>query len=297
MVMLGKRRVAVENEQNNHRGITEQRSGPCHFPIIGKTIRNRHRTIEFQRRRPPGSPNPLAIGERPTMPTIRTPKRRPKPTKLSSPSPFATDVTIADLLKRLGNIPANRVRLHPMPGTATEKDLLAVLDHENRPCELVEGTLVEKPMGIDESRIAGIIITHLNSYVLPRKLGIVTAPDGPIQLFAGLIRIPDVAFASWNCFPDRKMPKTPIPHVAPDLAVEVLSKSNTKPEMTRKVSEYFKAGVKLVWLVDPKKKTVRVYTAVDQFVQLHEGQKLDGGDVLPGFSMPITEVFTLSEPD
>ncbi len=58
------------------------------------------------------------------MSTIRTSERPPKATKALPRSPFATDVTVADLLKRLGNIPANRVRLHPTPGTATEKDLL-----------------------------------------------------------------------------------------------------------------------------------------------------------------------------
>jgi len=125
--------------------------------------------------------------------------------------------TIADLLKRLGNIPANRVRLHPTPGTATEKDVIEVLDRENRPCELVEGTLVEKPVGYKESEIAGLILTFLNNFVRPRKLGIITGPDGTIRLFAGLVRIPDVAFASWDRFPDRKRPRIPIPDLAPDL--------------------------------------------------------------------------------
>jgi hypothetical protein len=60
------------------------------------------------------------------------------------PRPFASNKTIADLLRRLGNIPAGRVRLHPMPGTADEKDVIRVLDEENQPCELVKGTLVEK---------------------------------------------------------------------------------------------------------------------------------------------------------
>jgi Uma2 family endonuclease len=230
------------------------------------------------------------------MSTVRAPKRPPKGTKVSPRSPFATDVTIADLLKRLGNIPANRVRLHPTPGTATEKDLLEVLDRENRPCELVDGTLVEKPMGYEESVLAFLIGTILNNFVLPRDLGKVSGPDGPIKLFTGLIRIPDVAFASWDCFPDRKAPETPIPQIAPDLAVEVLSKSNTKPEMKRKVGEYFQSGVKLVWLVDRQTKTVWVYTAVDKVVRLKEGQTLDGGDVLQGFSVPIAELFRRRRP-
>jgi Uma2 family endonuclease len=206
------------------------------------------------------------------------------------------DATIADLLKRLGNVPANRVRLHPMPGTATEKDVIRALDQENRPCELVEGTLVEKPMGYEESAIAATIIIVMGSFVRRRKLGVVTGPDGTIKLFPGLVRIPDVAFASWDCFPGRKRPRTPIPRLAPDLVVEVLSKSNTKAEMAKKLGEYFGAGVRLVWLVDPRKQTVRVYTAVDQSVLIQAGQSLDGGDVLPGFVLPLNELFVEDGP-
>jgi Uma2 family endonuclease len=161
-----------------------------------------------------------------------------------------------------------RVRLYPTPGTATETDVIRILDEENRPCELVEGTLVEKAMGYEESAIAGFLITYLNNFVLPRKLGIVTGESGAVRLFPGLVRIPDVAFASWDCFPGRKRPKTSVPHLAPDLVVEVLSKSNTKSEMARKLGEYFQAGVRLIWLVNPKTWTARVYTAVDQMVLL-----------------------------
>ncbi len=95
----------------------------------------------------------------PRMSTIRTLRPPGKP----------PNVTIADLLRRLGNVPASRVRLVPMPGTATEKYLIRILDDENRPCELVDGTLVEKGMGYDESEIAGYLITCLNNFVLPRR--------------------------------------------------------------------------------------------------------------------------------
>jgi Uma2 family endonuclease len=204
--------------------------------------------------------------------------------------------TIGELLKRLGNVPASRVRLHPTPGTATEDDVIKVLDGEDRLCELVEGTLVEKPMGFEESEIALLIGTALNNHVRPRKLGIVTGPDGTIKLFSGLVRIPDVAFASWDRFPGRKRPRVPIPLLAPDLVVDVLSKSNTRAEMKRKLGEYFGAGVRLVWLVDPRKRTVRVHTSVDQTVLLKVGQSLDGGDVLPGFSLALAELFAPPEP-
>lgn len=146
-------------------------------------------------------------------------------------------------------------------------------------------------MGYEESAIAATVIILLGSFVRRHKLGIVTGADGTVKLFAGLVRIPDVAFASWDRFPNRKRPKEPIPDLAPDLVVEVLSKSNTKPEMKKKLGEYFGAGVRLVWMVDPRKRTARVYTTVDQSILIKEGQSLDGGDVLPGFVLPLSELF------
>jgi Uma2 family endonuclease len=211
-------------------------------------------------------------------------------------SPLPNTATIGDLLKRLGNIPAGRVRLHPTPGTATENDVVDVLDRENRPCELVEGTLVEKAVGYEESELALLIGTLLNNFVRPRKLGIVTGADGTIRLFPGLVRIPDVAFASWGCFPDRKRPKARIPQLAPDLVVEVLSKGNTKSEMAKKLGEYFGAGVQVVWLVDHRKRTVRVRTSIGESVLIKEGQALDGGAVLPGFVLRLDELFLTDEP-
>jgi Uma2 family endonuclease len=180
--------------------------------------------------------------------------------------------TIGDLLRRLGNIPARHARLHPFPRTASEQDVLKILDAENLPCELVEGTLVEKTIGYDESEPAMLIGTVLNNFVRPRKLGIVTRPDGKLQLFPGLVRIPDVAFAAWDRFHGRKRPKARIPHIAPDLVVEVLSRGNTRAEMERKLREYFEAGVRVVWLVDQRKRTVRVHTAVDRSVLFKAGQ-------------------------
>jgi Uma2 family endonuclease len=199
-------------------------------------------------------------------------------------------------LKRLGNVPAGRVRLHPTPGTATVEDLIRVNDHEDRACELVDGTLVEKPMGLEESNIAVTISTELNIFVRPRRLGMVTGEQGPFELLGGLVRMPDVAFISWDRIPGRKRPKKPVPHLTPDLAVEVLSTSNTPAEIRRKLGEYFHAGVRLVWVVDPKKRTVRVYTSADRSVLLREGQSLDGGDVLPGFTLSLKDLFAGDEP-
>jgi Uma2 family endonuclease len=76
----------------------------------------------------------------------------------------------------------------------------------------------------------------------------------------------------------------------------VLSKSNTRAEMKRELEEYCGAGVRPVWLVDPRKRTVRVHTAVDRSVLLEEGQWLEGGDVLPGLRLSLEEIFAEPQP-
>src|SRR5215831_15402916 len=149
----------------------------------------------------------------------------------SALEPGAPPEDVAELLERLGNIPPERVRLRPPPGTATEADVLAALEApRKRLCELIDGVLVEKPMGYTESVLATYLLELLNSFVRPRNLGLVTSPDGTIRLWAGRVRIPDVAFFSWDRMPGRRRPPQPIPTLAPDLAVEILSRSNTPGE-------------------------------------------------------------------
>jgi Uma2 family endonuclease len=205
------------------------------------------------------------------------------------------DQTIADLLHRLGGIPASRVRLVPTPGTATEQDVIAIHDRTNRLCELVDGVLVEKVMGFDESLYAMLLGAKLVNYLSAHDLGKVLGADGMVRLFPGLVRIPDVAFITWKNFPRSKRKRGEIPLVAPDLVVEILSKGNTPREMKRKLEEYFRAGVRLVWYVDPNRRTVRVYRASDQSVLLTDDQQLDGGEVLSGFTLSIRDWFAEAE--
>src|SRR5262249_15518093 len=150
---------------------------------------------------------------------------------------------------------------------------------------------VEKATGFRESLLAGALLALLRMFVIPRNLGLVSGADDTVRLFPGLVRIPDVAVTSWGRCPDRRVPADAVPDLAPDLAVEVLSESNTEDEMARKRREYFAAGVRLVWEVDPGARTVMVYTGPSQGTLLPEGQTLDGGAVLPGFTLPLRELF------
>jgi Uma2 family endonuclease len=199
--------------------------------------------------------------------------------------------TVGDLLKRLGGISPDRVRLRPAPGMATVADVVAIDAHEDRLFELIDGVLVEKVMGYWASYLATRLATYLNLWVMPRNLGVVTGADGMVRLFPTQVRLPDVAFAAWSRFPGGKPTDDPVPAIAPDLAVEVLSERNTEGEMKRKREEYFKAEVLLVWEVDGRARTVAVYTGTEQKILLQEQQTLDGGAVLPGFTLALRDLF------
>jgi Uma2 family endonuclease len=195
--------------------------------------------------------------------------------------------TVADLLEHLG-VPAQRVLLTPQPGRATEKDLLRC---KLKLVELIDGVLVEKAMGWYESYLGFILGTYLQSYNRAHQAGVILGEQGLMRVHPGQLRMPDIAFYSWDHFPKRLLPKGDILDVVPDLAVEIRSKGNTNKEMARKRQEYFDGGAKLVWEVYPKKRCVYVYTAPDRFTILDQSQALDGGIVLPGFSLSISDWF------
>jgi Uma2 family endonuclease len=153
----------------------------------------------------------------------------------------------------------------------------------------VDGVLVEKAMGLYESYLSALLIGYLRDHLRTHDVGIVLSSDGMVRLAPRLVRIPDVSLVSWSRLPGRAIPREPIPSLAPDLAVEVLSPGNTEREMERKLRDYFAAGVRLVWCLDPRARNVRVYRSPDLQEVIGEDGILDGGDVLPGFSLPLSE--------
>lgn len=200
--------------------------------------------------------------------------------------------TMEDLLTNLGGVSPDRVRLDPAPGTATARDVLRLYEKHKRLFELVDGTLVEKATGAKESFIAATLIQLLTNFSDAHgRLGMTLGEAGTLKLLKGLIRIPEVSFTPWSRLPGGKVPNHPIPDLAPDLAVEVLSKANTQQEMERKLKEYFLSGVKLVWFVDPVARVVRVFTSPDDVTELNINDNLEGGDVLKGFAVPVARLF------
>ncbi|MFO0811272.1 MAG: Uma2 family endonuclease [Gemmataceae bacterium] len=199
--------------------------------------------------------------------------------------------TLEELLHDLGDIAPRRIRLDSLPGRATVRDVVRLNERGTQLYELVDGVLVEKVMGRKESLLASRIITAMSVFAELHDLGDVTGEAGTYRIVPDLVRAPDVAFTSWARQGGKDVPDDAAPPVAPDLSVQVLSPSNTRGEIARKLREYFFAGVRLVWIVDPKTRTVRSHTAPDEFVELAASDTLDGGDVLPGFRLPLAKLF------
>lgn len=208
-----------------------------------------------------------------------------RPTKL----PTAT-YTVADLVERLGGVPLHRIRMSPLPGTATEADLDKP---ENALCELVDGTLVEKAMGSRESQLGLWLASLLLRFVEERDLGVVLGGDGYIRIGPGLVRAPDATFIRWEAFPEQELPTEACWSVGPSLVVEVLSPSNSKSEIDRKLREFFAAGCKLAWVIDPATRSARVHTSAGKSKSVEESGVLDGGKILPGFKLSLAELFAI----
>jgi len=205
------------------------------------------------------------------------------------------DWSLADLQQHLGDVASERIRLFPLPGTATVQNALELDDREDRLFEVIDGVLVEKVMGAYEAILAGILVTWINNFLAEHPTGVAWGADGMLRIQPAKMRIPDVCYVGWDRFPGRKLLSDRVYRVAPDLAVEILSAGNTQAEMEKKLAEYFEAGVRLVWYIDPRLRQAYVYTAVDNQETSSENDTIDGGQVLPGFEFRLADLFERAE--
>jgi Uma2 family endonuclease len=172
---------------------------------------------------------------------------------------------------------------------ATEEDLARMPD-DGYKYELVDGAIVASPSGYYHSVVAGRILHLLEGYLETDPVGTVGTPDAGIRLPNGNLRSPDVTFVR-----DEKLPGGVPPYTfgdfVPDLAVEVLSPSDSEREVADKIGEYFSCGVPLVWLVDPPSRTVVVFRSLTDSRKLQASDVITGDPVLPGFSCLVSLFF------
>lgn len=209
-----------------------------------------------------------------------------------TPATTAPFTTAADLHERLGFVPLHRIRMDPPPGTATETDVIRFLEGDHkRLYELIDGTLVEKAVGSHEGFLAAALIRLLGNFVADNDLGLVGGADNPFRMLAENIRYPDVSFVPWSELPDEELPTDAIWDIVPALAVEILSPSNTAAEIDRKIAELFELGTRLVWVINPPTESAAVYTRGKKPKRVGPGDTLEGGKVLPGFRLPLSDLF------
>ncbi|MEX0715939.1 MAG: Uma2 family endonuclease [Planctomycetaceae bacterium] len=202
---------------------------------------------------------------------------------------------IAELQERLGGIPPERIRLHPPPGTATERDVVRVHDLEGRTCELIDGVLVYRAGTLLRGLCQTELVCRIMDFPHVHDLGIEVLSNGPFYVAADRILAADVAFISWDRIPGRRIPREPVARIVPDLTIEILTEGNTIAEMERKLRDYFEAGVRLVWLIDPPTRTATIHTAPNHCESIPPNGSIDGGDVLPGFTLSLRELFDNAE--
>jgi Uma2 family endonuclease len=158
--------------------------------------------------------------------------------------------------------------------------------------ELVRGVMeTMPPPGFLHGVCCNAIGYLLQKHVREQRLGFVTNNDSGVILERDpdTVRGPDVAYWGRERLPSP--PQEGYPDVAPDLVVEVLSPHDLFPRVLRKLQEYLRAGVRLVWVVVPEDRSVSVHAPGQQPVLLAETETLSGGDVLPGFQCRVAELF------
>ena len=158
--------------------------------------------------------------------------------------------------------------------------------------ELIRGRLVvHEPPGTWHGVIAATLTCLLGDFVARHGLGIVAAQDTGFKIPADpdTVRAPDVAFIGRQHA--GLIRERGYAELAPDLLAEILSPDDAPAEVLAKVADWLSAGTKLVWVVDPERWEVRVHRGDGSLSVLHEGDSLDGEDVLPGFGCLVRQVF------
>lgn len=162
--------------------------------------------------------------------------------------------------------------------------------------ELVHGVIITMaPPSFIHGMVQLAIGSILRTFARQAKLGRVTTESGLItEEEPDTVRGPDVAFWSFKRLPASQVPIV-YAEVPADLCVEVISPSNSREKMNRKVREYFASGVQQVWVADPEMRTVTIYRQPGDGHVLWDDSIITSEDILPGFSCPVAEFFELDQ--
>jgi Uma2 family endonuclease len=170
---------------------------------------------------------------------------------------------------------------------------LAQMPEEEGGIELVKGEVIKmSPAGYKLGEIAASILIFIGHFVRQRKLGkVYTAETGFILARnPDTVRAPDAAFVTTERVAQQRRSKGYFDG-PPNLAVEVVSPDDTDEKVEEKILDYVQAGTKMVWVIRPRTQTITVYRSLSEIRVLTAADTLDGGDILPGFTVPVKEIF------
>lgn len=158
--------------------------------------------------------------------------------------------------------------------------------------ELVNGEVIDVGnSGMEHGNIGAYLSGLIELFVRPRKLGVTCDSSTAFAMKTGNKRSPDVSFIAKERLQGiRRLPKGFF-QGAPDLAVEVISPSNTFEEIHNKLVEYFENGCRLAWVINPDEQSVLVYRQPQPDRLLKVTDTLSGEEVIPGFELPVAELF------
>ncbi|HWV25491.1 MAG TPA: Uma2 family endonuclease [Thermomicrobiales bacterium] len=175
----------------------------------------------------------------------------------------------------------------------TAEELWDMPEVPGKRLELVDGEVVEMPgAGALHGLILFALAQLLSDFVRRHNLGLVT-PDGVAYLLRrdpDQIRIPDTSFVAWDLVPEDGAPEG-FWNGAPTLAIEVVSPNDRADDIQARVQDYLGAGSAQVWVLWPRTRSVSVYRPHTDTRQLGAEDALDGGDILPGFSVRVGDLF------
>lgn len=176
------------------------------------------------------------------------------------------------------------------PTIQTATAATAFIDDADKIYELVDGQLEAKDMGSSlHSGVGTRLIIEMGMHVKLNKLGAIYGPDASFQI-GNNERMPDVSFISASRIPEEGETED-IWHIAPDLAVEVISPSESWVKVNRKIRDYFAAGVQQVWLISLELREAHIYDSPKDIKVLSESDDLISDDLLPGFQCRIGDLF------
>jgi Uma2 family endonuclease len=182
------------------------------------------------------------------------------------------------------------IATHPLTN-AEFWELLPTLDPDKR-YELIDGELIEMaPSTRKNSYLAATLVEFLGAFVRKNNLGYVFGADGGYDVAPGSTLIPDVSFISKQSSPEFPQGN----HIPPDLVIEVISPSETPRSITTKTGRYLKMGAKQVWNIYPEDQVVEIWRMGEndelRMQALTADMVLTGGEVLPGFELPLRTIF------